>query len=265
MGRYVLFSSRNDIAHRFIQLARSLNHQILCLHPYSKHGPNGINYNRVLTSIGGIPLRYSFRDEQIGVYGYHQIKSLVSILKQTDGVIWAAHPFMGETTWSLNPEDRVKDYMQDLNNLLSLMEIGKVRKFVCLCVYPEIESGAELHEDEWTGINMHEERKVAKNVVDLVSSKNRMQWSIVRASYATSAIRAEGDRQSAYKKGEFVNWVGEVAQSMLDVLEGGSEKEMVVNTARLPKKEKSQRLSAERVSLGEDVPKAIPMQQHTNG
>src|SRR5579859_4425366 len=185
MRRYILFGSRNDIAQSFIRLARSRNHRVLCLHPYKTPGPNYINYNLLLTALGGIPLRYSFRDEFTGAHGYHQIKALVSMLKGVDGVVWAAHPLRGETTWSEKREERVKEYMEDLKSLLAVMKIGRKRKFVCLSITPWALAGEEALGDNevMTNEEVHELGKLEENVVSLVSRMKSLDWTIVRVSY----------------------------------------------------------------------------------
>lgn len=236
MRRYILFGSRNEIAQSFIRLARSRNHRILCLHPYKTPGPNYINYNFLLTSLGGIPLRYSFRDEFTGEHGYHQIKALVSMLKGVDGVVWAAHPLRGETTWSEKREERVKEYMEDLRSLLAVMKIGKKRTFVCLSIAPQRHEAEGKVMGENEGIMTQEAQELEKleeNMVDLMSRMKTLDWTVVRVSYPENELEdlhADGSGKG-HIPGEgrqrYIEWVNDVAKTVMDTLEYGISKRIV--------------------------------------
>ena len=260
MARFLLFSSRNDIAPAFIRLARSQQHRVLCLTPYHNKGPEALHYHKTITSLGGIPLQYSFRDGRHG-YGGHQIKSLVSLLKATDGVVWAAHPFMREATWSPHHDAWFKDYMQDLDHVLNLLEVVKVRNFVCLSVYPDYKPGTELQdEEEWSAFN--ENRMIAKAVVDLVSKRKSVQWSIVHVPYEVSFD--EGD-DSAQATTQYSNWVDDVAKTIMDVLSGGQATNAAVNVKNHPNETSPQISNANTVPAAKDTPTPIPPVQPVKG
>src|SRR5438477_2123831 len=245
--RYLLFGSRNDIAQTFIRKARYFKYQVLCLHPYSNPGPNDIDYNSLISTLGGIPLRYSLRDENTGSHGYHQTKCLVSLLRGADGVVWAAHPSRRETSYIRNDNrdghrnynDRFHDYIEDLGHLLNVMEIGKVRKFVCLSVCPEERHFDRLVDPVERKILDHY-RKLARDVEALVASKKRVQWSVVRSSGFRESRDGIGEEESGdagHKAERYEEWVDQIVRTMVDTLRSRVGEETLdtgVNSPILP-------------------------------
>src|SRR5271167_4944505 len=103
MSKFVLFGSTNRIALHFIRHASASNLKILCLYPYETQDSD--RHSLLISSLGGIPIRYNFRNTNPGVEGLHSHDGLKSILRETKGVVWAARPDARETTFS-RPEER---------------------------------------------------------------------------------------------------------------------------------------------------------------
>jgi hypothetical protein len=220
--RYVLFGARNDIAQTFLRKARYFRYQVLCLHPHKTPGPNGIDDNLLIRALGGTPLRYSFRDETTGSHSYHQTKCLASLLIGTDGVVWAAHPSRRETSYTQSYHrdlhDRFEDYIQDLGHLLNVMEIGKIRKFVCLSVCPEERHIDKLMDPAKTKM-LDECRQLARDVEELVASKKRVEWSVVTSpGFRKDGVGEEASGDAGRDEERYQEWVDGIVRTMVDTL-----------------------------------------------
>ena len=82
----------------------------------------------LISSHGGIPIRYNFRRTSSETPGYHGHEALKTLLEGVTGVVWAAEPDCRETTLS-----RFSDYVADLQSTFSAMrELNSMRRILLL-------------------------------------------------------------------------------------------------------------------------------------
>ena len=162
-------------------------------------------------------------------------------------MVWAAHPSRRETSYIRNDNrdghrnynDRFHDYIEDLGHLLNVMEIGKVRKFVCLSVCPEERHFDRLVDPVERKILDHY-RKLARDVEALVASKKRVQWSVVRSSGFRESRDGIGEEESGdagHKAERYEEWVDQIVRTMVDTLRSRVGEETLdtgVNSPILP-------------------------------
>lgn len=242
MSKFVLFGSTNRTALHFIRHASASNLKILCLYPYETQDSD--RHSLLISSLGGIPIRYNFRNTYPEVEGLHSHDGLKSILRGTKGVVWAAGPDGRETTLSRH-EERFSDYLQDLRSTFAAMlELGHPRRFLLLTRNANCGvDGSGKDEEKWWRNYAIDNRSLASTGVELLESTMNaegLKWTVVRVGRYLNDLQQQekggielGAKASDAVRGE------DVARTMVEILKVDGLSSMFLDIKSVPASEEN--------------------------
>jgi NAD(P)H-binding len=234
MAKFVLFGSTNRTALHFIRHASASNFKVLCLYPYDNQ-----NYDRhslLISSLGGIPIRYNFFTNEVG---HHDLEGLKSILEGARGVVWAAEPHSRETRLG-DYDKRFMDYYADLRMTLSLMrEMALKGRFLLLTRHPNEGEFTDKVEKWWRTQAMRNLRLVREGEqLESMMNTDGLNWTILRVGHYLSGIppirEEERGRIEVGAKPSDGVWRDDVARTMVELLKVDGLSSMFLNIKSVP-------------------------------
>lgn len=240
MAKFVLFGSTNRTALHFIRHASASNLKILCLYPYNTQ--NSDRHSLLISSLGGIPIRYNFRSTNPELEGHHGEEGLKSILDGAKGVIWAADPDLQQTTLSSRIEDRFSDYIADLKTTFLVMrELGSPRLFLLLTRHANYgRVGTLKNNEKWWRTHATLNRTLYSTRVELLQSTMSMEglkWTILRVGRYLSGVPPIQLNERGIELGANDTdgaWRDDVARTMVEVLKVGGLSSMFLDIKSVP-------------------------------
>ena len=240
MAKFVLFGSTNRTALHFIRHASASNLKILCLYPYGHQ--NSDRHSLLISSLGGIPIRYNFRSTNPELEGHHGQEGLKSILKGAKWVIWAADPDLQQTTLSSRIEERFSDYIADLKTTFSVIrELGSPRRFLLLTRHANHGHVGILKDNEkWWRTHAMLNRTLYSTGVELLESTMNtegLKWTILRVGRYLRGVPPiqlnERGIELGAKESDGV-WRDDVARTMVEVLKVDGLSSMFLDIKSVP-------------------------------
>ena len=240
MAKFVLFGSTNKTALHFIRHASASKLKILCLYPYDTQ--NSDRHSLLISSLGGIPIRYNFRNTNPELEGYSGHDGLKSILDGAKGVVWAADPGLQQTTLSSRIEDRFSDYIADLKITFSVMrKLDSPRRFLLLTRHANRGLVGILKDNEkWWRTHATLNRTLYSTGIELVESTMNtegLKWTILRVGrYLTGVPPIHLDERGielGAKESDGV-WRDDIARTMVEVLKFDGLSSMFLDVKSVP-------------------------------
>lgn len=241
MTKFVLFGSTNETALHFIRHAAAANLKTLCLYPYEARKSYIDRHSLLISSLGGVPIRYNFRTAKSITHGYQGSRALQSLLKGVNAVVWAADPDLRQTTLS-RPEERLTEYLEDLRNtFVALRELQQPRRFVCLTQHSIHErEGMVMDQKHWWQTYTKPDRALQEALSEqmkLIMNSEFLDWIIIRVGWYIDGIPPQRPEDRGIELGARPLdgvWRDDIAKTIVEALKNTGLRKTVLDVRSVP-------------------------------